>query len=359
MSRKLRSKVKVVSLLATPEHAEFIKLAESKGSLGLALRNRLDEEAATARFAGVSLTARDLRRVKRILMTACGTSWHAGLVGEYLLEELAHIPTEVEYASEFRYRNPPLEHNTLVLAITQSGETADTLAALRHARTVGYQATLGICNVANSTLANEADLLFLTQAGPEIGVASTKAFTTQLTAVNLLAILLAKYAGHLSPTREREAVRSLHYAVSAVESVIEKGEVFESLAARLMSNPHTLFIGAAGLDDDGLAMPDPSGDFDAVWAITAGSIRALEPEEIAGGGKRRRPHTKHQKPKTINLSNWEVSPAEAYVRGESPRYASLNGPCSLNACGAPTGYGWYRIALAAGVGLYVWRSGAS
>ena len=134
---------------------------------------------ATAKFGGLNLTPQQLRSVNRIILTACGTSWHAALVGEYLIEELARIPVEVEYASELRYRNPPLDHDTLLFAITQSGETADTLAALREMKRKGHP-TLAICNVVGSTIAQEADGGVYLHAGPEIGVASTKAYTSQV-----------------------------------------------------------------------------------------------------------------------------------------------------------------------------------
>ena len=130
-------------------------------------------------FGGLNLTPQQLRGVDRIVLTACGTSWHAALVGEYLIEELARIPVEVEYASELRYRNPPLDDDTLLFAITQSGETADTLAALREMKRKGHP-TLAICNVVGSTIAREADGGIYLHAGPEIGVASTKAFTSQV-----------------------------------------------------------------------------------------------------------------------------------------------------------------------------------
>src|SRR4029078_8183256 len=136
-----------------------------------------------------NLSAQQLRRMERIILTACGTSYHAGLVGEYLIEEFARIPVEVEYASEFRYRNPPIDRNTIVLAITQSGETADTLAALRESKRKGHP-SLAICNVVGSSIAREADGGVYLHAGPEIGVASTKAFTSQVLTLSMLALQL-------------------------------------------------------------------------------------------------------------------------------------------------------------------------
>ncbi len=147
-------------------------------------------------FGGLNLTPQQLRSVDRIMLTACGTSWHAALVGEYLIEELARIPVEVEYASELRYRNPPLDDDTLLFAITQSGETADTLAALREMKRKGHP-TLAICNVVGSTIAQEADGGIYLHAGPEIGVASTKAFTSQCVVLAMLALYFGRLR-HLS-----------------------------------------------------------------------------------------------------------------------------------------------------------------
>src|SRR5438552_16280733 len=143
------------------------------------MRGRVDKEEATAKFGGLNMSMAELRGVDQMVFTACGTSWHAALVGEYLFEEFARIPVEVEYASEFRYRNPPMDRNTIVLAITQSGETADTLAALRESKRKGHH-TLALCNVVGSTIAREADGGVYLHAGPEIGVASTKAFSNQV-----------------------------------------------------------------------------------------------------------------------------------------------------------------------------------
>jgi glucosamine--fructose-6-phosphate aminotransferase (isomerizing) len=172
-------------------HYMLKEIYEQPTTIENALRGRLDDEAATSVFGGLNLEGQELRRIDRIVLTACGTSWHAGLVGEYIIEELARIPVEVEYASEFRYRNPPLTDTTMVFAITQSGETADTLAALRESQRMGHP-TLAICNVVGSTIAREADGGVYLHAGPEIGVASTKAFTSQVTVLMLLALHLGR-----------------------------------------------------------------------------------------------------------------------------------------------------------------------
>lgn len=173
------------------EHYMLKEIYEQPTTIENALRGRLDDDAATAKFGDVNLTVQQLRRIDRVVLTACGTSWHSGLVGEYLIEEFARIPVEVEYASEFRYRNAPLSDTTMIFAITQSGETADTLAAMRESQRKGHS-TLAICNVVGSTIAREADGGIYLHAGPEIGVASTKAFTSQVTVLTLLALYFGR-----------------------------------------------------------------------------------------------------------------------------------------------------------------------
>ena len=160
------------------------EICEQPESLRNVMRGRLLEETGDARLGGITLSDEELAGIRRIVITACGTSWHAALIGEYMLEDLAGIPVEVEYASEFRYRSPVLEDGTLVLAISQSGETADTLAALEEARARGAS-TMGIVNVVGSSIARKTDFGIYLHAGPEIGVASTKAFTSQIVALAL------------------------------------------------------------------------------------------------------------------------------------------------------------------------------
>src|SRR5438034_1946371 len=169
------------------QHYMLKEIFEQPRTVENAVRGRMDHEEATAKFGGLNMTTAELRAVDQIVIAACGTSWHAALIGEHLLEEFAHMPVEVEYASEFRYRNAPIETHTLVLVITQSGETADTLASLREARRRGHK-VLSICNVVGSTIAREADGGIYLHAGPEIGVASTKAFTSQVTVLTLLSM---------------------------------------------------------------------------------------------------------------------------------------------------------------------------
>jgi glucosamine--fructose-6-phosphate aminotransferase (isomerizing) len=183
----------------------------------------------------------ELRAVDQLVITACGTSWHAALVGEYLFEELAQIPVEVEYASEFRYRNAPLEKHTLVLAITQSGETADTLAGLREAKRRGHRA-LAICNVVGSTIAREADGGIYLHAGPEIGVASTKAFTSQVTALTLLALLMGRIR-MLSSTRAAQILRALEAAPKQIETILAQDEAIKRIALKYAQAEDFFFLG--------------------------------------------------------------------------------------------------------------------
>ena len=172
-------------------HYMLKEIFEQPESLKNAMRGRICEEDATAVFGGLNLTPQQLRSVNRIILMGCGTSWHAALLGEYLIEEFARIPVEVEYASELRYRNPPVESDTLVFAISQSGETADTLGALREMKRKGHR-TLAICNVVGSSIAQEADGGIYLHAGPEIGVASTKAYTSQCMVLALLALYFGR-----------------------------------------------------------------------------------------------------------------------------------------------------------------------
>jgi glucosamine--fructose-6-phosphate aminotransferase (isomerizing) len=172
-------------------HFMIKEIMEQPTTLRNAIRGRLDFSGGTTRLNGLNLQYKQLNKIDRIIISACGTSWHAALIGEYLIEEYARIPVEVEYASEFRYRNPIVNPGTVVFVISQSGETIDTLASLREARRRGASC-LGICNVVGSTIARETDGGVYIHAGPEIGVASTKAFTSQITVLSLITILLAR-----------------------------------------------------------------------------------------------------------------------------------------------------------------------
>ena len=184
-----------------------------------------------------------LAGVKSVLIIACGTSFHSGLVARYWIEQLAGIPCVVEIASEYRYRVSVPDPDTLVVVISQSGETADTLASVRHAKALGMARTLAICNVAESAIVRECALRFLTRAGPEIGVASTKAFTTQLATLFLLATTLAKLAGKLTPEQEAEYLADLRHLPVAVQKVLALEDGIRQWAARFADKQHALFLG--------------------------------------------------------------------------------------------------------------------
>ncbi|MFQ5745879.1 MAG: glutamine--fructose-6-phosphate transaminase (isomerizing) [Gemmatimonadota bacterium] len=223
------------------EHFMLKEIFEQPQTVRDAMRGRLLEEEGTAKLGGLLALAEDLDHVERIVITACGTSWHSALVGEYMLEEYARLPVEVEYASEFRYRNPIIPDNTLVLAISQSGETADTLAALREARKRGAR-VLGIVNVVGSTIARETDGGVFTHSGPEIGVASTKAFTGQLTVLALFALRLARQRG-LSILQGREIVAALSELPDLIERVLERYDQVAEVAEAYSRHSNFLYLG--------------------------------------------------------------------------------------------------------------------
>jgi glucosamine--fructose-6-phosphate aminotransferase (isomerizing) len=206
-----------------------------------ALRGRVDYEGATAKFGGLNMTAAELRNIDRIVIAASGTSWHAALVGEYLIEELAQMPVEVEFAHEFCYRNCPLEKNTVLLVLSQSGETADTLAALREAKRRGHRA-LAIVNVVGSTIAREADGGIYMHAGPEIGVASTKAFVSTLTVLTLLAIHLGRLR-QLSARRATEILRALEKLPEQIEKILAQNDALKKIAKKFSKAEDFFFLG--------------------------------------------------------------------------------------------------------------------
>jgi len=177
-----------------------------------------------------------------VQIVACGTSYHAGAVAKYYIEQIARLPCWVEIASEYRYRNPVVPKNTLFVTISQSGETADTLAALRMAKQSGYLSSLSICNVPESSLVRESELVLLTRAGPEIGVASTKAFTTQLTALGMLVVALAKFNG-TDAERERGLVQRLIEIPGLIEKTLHLDAQIRELAKRFADKHHALFLG--------------------------------------------------------------------------------------------------------------------
>ncbi len=223
------------------EHFMLKEIHEQPETIRAAMRGRLSRDDATAVFGGLNLTPRQLQHVNRIVLTGCGTSWHAALVGEYLIEEFARLPVEVEYASELRYRNPPIDEGTLLFAITQSGETADTLAALRELKRKGHP-TLAICNVVGSTIATEADGGIYLHAGPEIGVASTKAFTSQCVVLALLALYFGRLR-HMSYEQGLSYIAALERLPELVAQALQADAAIRRIAATYQDARTFLYLG--------------------------------------------------------------------------------------------------------------------
>jgi len=222
-------------------HFMLKEIHEQPDTVRNAMRGRLLKEEGTAKLGGLNLTEDELRDIKRIVITACGTSYYAGLIGEYLLEEHARIPVEVEYASEFRYRNPIVDEGTLVIAISQSGETADTLAALREARRRGAT-VMGIVNVVGSTVAREAGRGVYIHAGPEIGVASTKAFTSQVTVLALLTMHLGRLRV-MSQEQGRRMAEELDALPGKIERILAAAPAIREIAAQIQHHNNFLYLG--------------------------------------------------------------------------------------------------------------------
>ena len=217
------------------------EIFEQPTALENGMRGRFSDDGSTAVFGGLNLNPQELRHVDRILFIACGTAWHACLVAEYLIERFARIPVEVEYASEFRYRNAPLDKNTLVFAISQSGETIDTLAALREAKRKGYR-TLSINNSVGSTIARECDGGIYQHAGPEIGVASTKAFTSQV----MLAAMVALYLGRIrdmSFSDGTDIVKALRAMPDQIREILGQSDKIAAIAKKYAKAEDCLFLG--------------------------------------------------------------------------------------------------------------------
>jgi len=223
------------------QHFMIKEIFEQPVTIRNALRGRLNFNEGTSRLNGLNLQFDELRHINRIIITACGTSWHAGLIGEYLIEEYARIPVEVEYASEFRYRSPIINDGTVVFAVSQSGETADTLAALREAKRKGAT-VLGICNVVGSTIARDSDGGVYIHAGPEIGVASTKAFTSQIAVLSLITILLARMR-NMSTDEGVRLLEALNNVPEQAEALLEKDKEIKELAAKYSSAENFLYLG--------------------------------------------------------------------------------------------------------------------
>ena len=225
------------------EHFMLKEIFEQPKSIHDTLRGRLLVEEGIIKMAGIWDNLERLNQAKKITIIACGTSWHAGLIGEYLIEEFARIPVEVEYASEFRYRNPIINENDIVIAISQSGETADTMAAIKLAKERGAF-IYGICNVVDSSIARITDAGSYTHAGPEIGVASTKAFTAQLTILSLIALKLGKHNGHLSNQEFMRLITELDALPKKVEEVLESThEITKEIAKNFVDAQNFLYLG--------------------------------------------------------------------------------------------------------------------
>jgi glucosamine--fructose-6-phosphate aminotransferase (isomerizing) len=224
------------------EHFMLKEIHEQPRSIQDCFRGRLNCEEAWVALGGIRDYEQKMISANRLIIVACGTSWHAGLVGEYLIEDLARINVEVEYASEFRYRNPILNENDVVIAISQSGETADTLAALELAKSKGAT-ILGICNVVGSSIARITDAGSYTHAGPEIGVASTKAFTAQVTVLTLMALSLAHKKGTLSESKFRQLLAELEAIPEKVKRVLETDAAIEKIAETYKDAANALYLG--------------------------------------------------------------------------------------------------------------------
>ncbi|MBT5427270.1 MAG: glutamine--fructose-6-phosphate transaminase (isomerizing), partial [Bacteroidetes bacterium] len=218
------------------------EIFEQPRSIQDTFRGRVLSDLSGIQLGGLLEVLPRLYKAPRIIITACGTSWHAGLVGEYFFEEFARVPVEVEYSSEFRYRNPILNGQDIVIAISQSGETADTLAAIRLAKERG-STVLGICNVVGSSIPRETDAGVYTHAGPEIGVASTKAFTAQVTVLFMMAMMVGHNNGNLSQEKFEALIRELVNIPDKMRKVLEKEQDIMKLAEIYKDAPNALYLG--------------------------------------------------------------------------------------------------------------------
>ena len=222
-------------------HYMLKEIFEQPDSVRDAMRGRLNFEDCTSKLGGLNMNAAELRDVGRVVLTGCGTALHAAMVGEYLIEQLANIPTEVEFASEFRHRNTPMTPNTLVFAISQSGETADTLGALRESRRKGYR-TLGICNNVASTIARESDGGVYMHAGPEIGVAATKSFTSQLVILTLIGLLLGRMR-YMATAEGSRIIEALDALPGQIDEVLKLSGHIKEIAKKYADVGGMLFLG--------------------------------------------------------------------------------------------------------------------
>ncbi|HNS29734.1 MAG TPA: glutamine--fructose-6-phosphate transaminase (isomerizing) [Tenuifilaceae bacterium] len=224
------------------EHFMLKEIFEQPRSIEDTFRGRISADHKQIHLGGLYLVLPRLVKAKRLILIGCGTSWHAALVGEYLIEEFARIPVEVEYASEFRYRNPIIYKDDIVIAISQSGETADTLAAIKFARSAGAL-VLGICNVVGSSIPRETDAGVYTHAGPEIGVASTKAFTAQVTVLTLIALLLGRKRDIISQDRYEQLIAEMLAVPKKIEKILESSPKVEKVAKVFKDSTNFLYLG--------------------------------------------------------------------------------------------------------------------
>ncbi len=258
-----RKRIKVKTLDGKPVRTKVVKIswdresAEKGGyphfmlkeifqqpiALEETIRGKISQSGTDVHLGeGIRLTKRQIKSINRIIIIGCGTSWHAGLIGEYMIEELTRIPTEVEYAAEFRYRHPIIDDKSLIIAISQSGETADTLGAIREVRERGGK-VISICNVVGSSIVRESDSVIYTHAGPEIGVASTKAFTTQLVILYLLALSFGRIIGNVSFKSAKEMIGSLMELPQKIRRLLEDEKKIASLARHFYRSNNFLYLG--------------------------------------------------------------------------------------------------------------------
>jgi glutamine---fructose-6-phosphate transaminase (isomerizing) len=224
------------------EHFMLKEIYEQPRSIWDSMRGRIDAKNGTLRLGGINQFENKMINAKRIMIVACGTSWHAGLVAEYLIEDLARIPVEVEYASEFRYRNPIITEDDVVIAISQSGETADSLAAIEMAKEKGAT-IIGVCNVVGSSIPRTTHAGSYTHAGPEIGVASTKAFTAQVTVLTLMALQMANKKGTISKERYHALLSELECIPAKVEIALKSNDKIKEIAAKFKDARNALYLG--------------------------------------------------------------------------------------------------------------------
>jgi glucosamine--fructose-6-phosphate aminotransferase (isomerizing) len=224
------------------DHFMLKEIFEQPTSIRNCMRGRIDVDQGLVSLGGIRDYEQKIMNANRIIIVACGTSWHAGLVGEYLFEDLTRIPVEVEYASEFRYRNPIINENDVVIAISQSGETADTLAAIKIAKEKGAT-IIGICNVVGSSISRETHAGSYTHVGPEIGVASTKAFTGQVTILSLMALSIARKKGTIAESKYRQILVEIDQIPNKVEKVLQADELIKTISAQFKDAANFLYLG--------------------------------------------------------------------------------------------------------------------